>query len=80
MRKRLRPHFLGPVVLGPVMIPGCVYGEEFAGPGEVGAASAVGKEAVMADAVESRGQDMEQEAAHELGCFEGHGLVSLAAF
>ena len=53
---------------------------QLARPGQVLGTPAIGKEAVVADAVEARGQDVDEEAAQELGCFEGHGLVSLAAF
>lgn len=35
----------------------------------------VGKQAVMADAVEFRRQNMNEEAADELVCRQGHGLL-----
>ncbi len=63
----LGPVVLGPVVLGPVVLLGRLHGEQLTGPGEVPGAPAVGEEAVMADAVETRGQDMEEEAADEFG-------------
>ncbi len=42
------------------------HGEQFAGTGDVAGAAAVGKEPVMADAVEALGQDVDEEAADEL--------------
>ena len=47
--------------------------------GEMLAAAGVGEQAVVADAVEAAGQDVQQEAAHELVGLERHGLVPRAA-
>ena len=62
MRQRLRS-----VVIGSVVILGHLYGEQLTSAGQVPDAPTIGKEAVMADAVEARGQDVEEKAAHELG-------------
>ena len=42
------------------------------------AASAIGEEAVIADAMEARGQDVKQEAADELIGRDGHDLLPIA--
>ena len=47
--------------------------------GEMLAAAGVGEQPVVADAVEAAGQDVQQEAAHELVGLERHGLVPRAA-
>ncbi len=49
--------------------------EQLTGPSQVLGASAIGEEAVMADAVEARRQDVEEKAADELRYRQGHGLV-----
>ena len=41
---------------------------------------AVGHESVVADALESVGQNVQQEASDELGGLEAHGLVDVAGF
>ena len=41
---------------------GCGHGEELTAEGELGGAMAVGEVTVMTDAVETVGQDMEEEA------------------
>ena len=51
--------------------------EESAGACQVFGASAVGEEAIVPDAVEALWQDVEQEAADELGSLEGHGLLAV---
>ena len=43
-------------------------------------AGRVGEQPVVAQTMEAGGQDVQQEAAHELLGGEGHGLVSRAAF
>lgn len=48
--------------------------EKFAAKGELGSAMAVGHEAEVADAVETVGQRMKQEAANELVGLELHDL------
>jgi hypothetical protein len=48
--------------------------EKFAAKGELGSAMAVGHEAEVADAVETVGQHMKQEAANELVGLELHDL------
>ena len=55
-------------------------GEQLACAREVLDASAVGEEALVADAVKAVGQHVEEEAADELRRCEGHDLVAVAAF
>ncbi len=47
-------------------MPWCWDAEQLAGTGEVLDAPAIGKKAVVADAVEALGQDVNEEAADEL--------------
>ncbi len=54
--------------------------EQLTRPGQVLGASAIGEQPVMADAVESRGQHVDQEASDELGYRQGRGLVQIAIF
>src|SRR5262245_18903657 len=54
-------------------------GEQLAGARDVVGAGRFGEQAVVADAVEAARQDMDEKAADELGCCEGHALVSIAA-
>src|SRR5215472_11372166 len=61
---------------------GCV-GEDvqqFTCLGEMLAACGIGDEAIVADAMKAAGQNVQQEAAHELVGVEGHGLVAGPAF
>jgi len=51
--------------------------EQCSGFGEVLSALAVGKEAVVPDAVKPWRQNVDEEAADELGGFEGHRLVAV---
>lgn len=46
--------------------------------GEVGFANTAGQQAVMADAVETARQDMDQESADELWCGKAHDLLAIA--
>ena len=55
-------------------------GEQLAGQCDIGGAVAVGEKAEVSNAVEAPGQDVDEEAADELGRCQGHGLVALAAF
>lgn len=55
-------------------------GEQFAGARDVVGAGRLGAQAVVADAVESLRQDVDQESADELVACERHQLVSIAAF
>ncbi len=66
MRERLHPIVIGGVVIGSVVILGHLYGEQLTSAGQVPDAPTIGKEAVMADAVEAPGQDVEEEASDEL--------------
>ncbi len=54
-------------------------GEQLAGAGDVVGARAAGEQAVVADAVEACGQDVDQEAADELVGGERHDLLAIAA-
>ncbi len=58
----------------------CRDAERLADTGDVVAASAVGEQAVMSDAMEARGQHVDQEAADELVRCARHGLVALVPF
>ena len=40
----------------------------------------VGEQPVVTDAVEACGQHVDEKAADELGCGQGHGLVAMTAF
>ncbi len=51
--------------------------EQFSRFGEVLSTLAVGKEAVVANAVKAVGQDVDEEASDELVGFEGHGFVAV---
>jgi hypothetical protein len=50
--------------------------EKLARPREVLLANAAGQEAVVTDAVEALGQDVDEEAADELGDLKGHRRVA----
>ncbi len=50
--------------------------DEFAGSCDVGDTAGVDEQAIVPDAVEAFGQDVDEEAADELMRLEGHGLVS----
>ena len=54
--------------------------EQFAGESQVFGASAIGKEPIVADAVEALGQDVEQEASDELVGIERHDLLAVSSF
>jgi len=45
---------------------------------KIGAPGWIREQTVMADAVETARQHVQQEATRELICFEGHGLVACA--
>jgi hypothetical protein len=51
--------------------------QQFAGAGDTGFTRVAGEQAVMADTVESPGQDVKQEAADELVGFERHDLLTV---
>src|SRR3954466_2857834 len=55
------------------------WGEQAPDPGDVGGPLVAGEQAVVADAVEAVGQDVQQEAADELVRRERHGLDPRAA-
>src|SRR3954454_14674526 len=65
--------------LGDGLIRGRGRGEQAPDPGDVGGPRSAGEQAVVADAVEAVGQDVKQEAADELVCWQGHGLDPLAS-
>src|ERR1700757_1065525 len=71
------------VVIGSIGIGGFALGlwpsEQFGGTRDVVGAGGLGRQAVVADAVEALGQDVDEEPADELVCGEGHALVSIWA-
>lgn len=56
-------------------VEGCGNGQQLTAEGEFGGAMAVGEIAVMTNAVETVGEDMEEEAADELLGRKGHHLA-----
>ena len=50
--------------------------EQLTGPGQVILAPGVGEQAVVSDAMESLGQDMDEEAPDKLVGGQGHGFVA----
>ena len=70
--------FIGGVGVGGIALRlRCV--EQLAGSRDVVGAPGAGEQAVVADAVEAVRQDVDEEAADELACGEGHHLGPLAA-
>jgi hypothetical protein len=65
-------------VLGATVIAGLRHIEQVACLGNVVGARAAGEQAVVADAVEARRQDVDQEYADELGSSECHDLLTIA--
>ena len=59
---------------------GLLTTEQLAGTFDVVGASSLGEQAVVADAVQALGQDVDEEAADELVCCERHHLVAIGAF
>ena len=59
---------------------GLLATEQLAGACDVVGAGDLGEQAVVADAVEALGQDVDEEAANELVCCECHHLVAIGAF
>jgi len=59
---------------------GLLATEQLASACDVIGAGGLGEQAVVADAVEALGQDMDEEAADELLCCERHHLVAVGAF
>ena len=68
------------IAIGSLALGLLAYGEQFAGARDVVGAGGLGEQAVVADAVEAVGQDVDQEAADELVGGERHHLVAVAAF
>src|SRR5271170_4069898 len=54
--------------------------EQLAGACDVVGASSLGEQAIVADAVQALGQDVDEEAANELVRCERHHLVAIGAF
>jgi hypothetical protein len=50
--------------------------QQLASGGDIVLAVGVGEQAIVSDAMKARGQDMQQEAAHELRGRQGHGFVA----
>ena len=71
------------VAIGSIGIGGLALGlwpsEQLAGTRDVVGAGGLGQQAVVADAVEALGQDVDEESADELVCGECHALVSVSA-
>ncbi len=59
---------------------GLLATEQLAGACDVVGAGGLGEQAVVADAVEALGQDVDEEAADELVCCEPHHFVAIGAF
>ena len=59
---------------------GLLATEQLAGACDVVGAGGLGEQAVVADAVEALGQDVDEEAADELFCCEPHHFVAIGAF
>ena len=59
---------------------GLLATEQLAGACDVVGAGGLGEQAVVADAVEALGQDVDEETADELVCCERHHLVAIGAF
>jgi len=59
---------------------GLLATEQLAGAIDVVGAGGLGEQAVVADAVQALGQDVDEEAADELVCCERHHLVAIGAF
>ena len=53
------------------------HGEQVSGLRDIGRAAGIGEQAVVTDAVEAFGQDVQQEAADELVGGKRHGAVAL---
>ena len=53
------------------------HGQQFASQGDALRAIAVGEQAVVADAMEALGQDVQQEAPDELVAVQGHRLPAV---
>jgi hypothetical protein len=60
------------------LLMGRGHGKQLPRPVEIFGLAPVGQQAVVADAVEAQGQDVDEEAADELAWRQGHGLVPLA--
>lgn len=65
---------------GPSSIPGAPDGQKLAHLGKITGRSAVGEEAVVADAMQSFGENVNQEPANELTRRQRHDLVAAGAF
>ena len=71
------------VVIDSIGIGGLALGfwpsEQLAGTRDVVGGGGLGQQAVVADAVEALGQDVDEESTDELVCGECHALVSISA-
>ena len=72
--------FLIGLVGGFGLVLWCRQVEQLACPCQVFGATAIGKEPVMANAVEARWQDVDEEPSDELVGWQGHGGPRTAAF
>ena len=67
------------IIIGSIAL-GLLATEQLAGACDVVGAGGLGEQAVVADAVQALGQDVDEEAADELVCCERHHLVAIGAF
>ena len=75
--------FIGVPIGGIAIIMICIWRlgpEQFPDPGDIGDAVAIAKETVVPDAMLALGQDVDQEPANKLICFQRHGGVPTGAF
>lgn len=79
MRERLRPAVSDAVGLRRLPLRRR-HIEQLTRAGDVVGAAAIGEETIVADAMESGGQDVDEEAANELVDGEGHHLGAFASF
>ena len=55
------------------------HSQQFAGPGQIARLGAAGQEAVVTDAVQAGGQDVDQQAEDELVRLQRHGGIASVA-
>ena len=67
------------IIIGSIAL-GLLATEQLAGAFDVVGAGGLGEQAVVADAVEALGQDVDEEAADELVCCERHNLIAIGCF
>jgi len=70
---------VGAVVIGVMILDWRVGPEQMPDPGDIGGPVAVAKEAIVTDAMLAFWEHVDEEAADELVCLQGHGLVPTGA-